>query len=211
MNIKIRLEETEDHRFVEELAREAFWNLYVEGCDEHYLVHVMREHPDFLKELGYVALVDEKVVGFIMYTRSYVEDEQKNRMDTITFGPLAVHPNFQRKGIGRKLFSHTKEIAKRNGEKAIIILGHPHNYCTYGFRNTKDFNITNGSGKYPYGQLVYELKEGVFGQKKRKFIYSSVFDFDPKGLLEFEKTFPAKQKERKPSQEEFSIAIRAFL
>lgn len=44
----IRLETERDHRAVEELTREAFWNVYKPGADEHYYVHRMRSHPDFL-------------------------------------------------------------------------------------------------------------------------------------------------------------------
>ena len=46
--IKIRNEEETDYERVEEITRKAFWNLYVPGCIEHYLVHVMRSHEDFL-------------------------------------------------------------------------------------------------------------------------------------------------------------------
>ncbi|MNP07147.1 hypothetical protein D3C76_991610 [compost metagenome] len=46
--IKIRNEEKTDYEKVEEITRKAFWNLYVLGCDEHYLVHVMRCHKDFI-------------------------------------------------------------------------------------------------------------------------------------------------------------------
>ena len=51
----IRNENEKDFREVEALTREAFWNLYIQGCDEHYLVHKMREHPDFIKYLDFVA------------------------------------------------------------------------------------------------------------------------------------------------------------
>ena len=46
----IRLETPNDYRAVEHLTREAFWNQNVPGCDEHYLVHTMREHADFIPE-----------------------------------------------------------------------------------------------------------------------------------------------------------------
>lgn len=42
--IKIRNEAETDYERVEEITRKAFWNLYVPGCIEHYLVHVMRSH-----------------------------------------------------------------------------------------------------------------------------------------------------------------------
>ena len=53
-NITIRLETKNDYRAVEELTREAFWNIYKPGADEHYYVHKMRSHPDFIPELAFV-------------------------------------------------------------------------------------------------------------------------------------------------------------
>ena len=58
MNIIIRKEEKRDHHAVEELTREAFWNLYVPGCNEHLLAHKLRKHPDFIPELNFIAEKD---------------------------------------------------------------------------------------------------------------------------------------------------------
>ena len=66
MDIIMRNETENDYRVVEEITREAFWNLYVPGCNEHYIVHVMRDHPDFLKELDFVAEYNGKIVGNII-------------------------------------------------------------------------------------------------------------------------------------------------
>lgn len=65
MELIIRQETEKDHRQVEEVTREAFWNLHVPGCDEHYLVHLLRQHPDFLADLNFVAMMDHKIVGSI--------------------------------------------------------------------------------------------------------------------------------------------------
>lgn len=46
----IRLETEKDFREVENLAREAFWNLSVPGCDEHFFIHVMRKHMVMLSQ-----------------------------------------------------------------------------------------------------------------------------------------------------------------
>ena len=211
MDIVIRRENEPDYRTVEELTREAFWNLNVPGCDEHYLAHILRESPDFIAELDFVAEVDGRIAGNIMYTRSYVVDESGSRKDTLTFGPLSVLPEYQRKGIGTRLINHTKKIAVQNGAGAIIILGDPHNYCRHGFRNSIDYNISSSDGRYPYGQLVLELEDGYFSGRSWKFYYSSAYEFDERLVEEFDKLFPEKMKEYKPSQEEFSIAVRAFL
>ena len=63
MNIIVRNEEPKDHRRTEEVAREAFWNLYFPGAAEHYVVHKMRSHPDFIQELAFVIEVDGTVEG----------------------------------------------------------------------------------------------------------------------------------------------------
>jgi predicted N-acetyltransferase YhbS len=39
MKITIRNENEKDYRAVEELTREAYWNLYVPGCGEHFVLH----------------------------------------------------------------------------------------------------------------------------------------------------------------------------
>ena len=70
MNIIVRNEEPKDHRRTEEVAREAFWNLYFPGAAEHYVVHKMRSHPDFIQELAFVIEVDGTVEGAIFYTHS---------------------------------------------------------------------------------------------------------------------------------------------
>jgi putative acetyltransferase len=211
MNINIRLETENDYRTVEELTREAFWNLYFPGCDEHYLVHVARDHPDFLPEMDFVAEINGKIVGNILYTKSYVLDENGNKMDTLTFGPLCVHPDYQFKGIGTALINHTKEIAIQKKVPAIIILGYPHNYCKHGFKSCVDFNLSDTEGNYPYGQLVLELEKGAFEGKKWTLHLSDVFNIDMEKVEEFDKTFPPKKKEYHYSQEEFSIALRAVL
>ncbi|MBN1647078.1 MAG: N-acetyltransferase [Spirochaetales bacterium] len=211
MDINIRLERDDDFRAVEELTREAFWNLYMPGCDEHYLVHIMRTHPDFIPELDFVAEYEGRIIGNIMYTKSFVVDEDDNRIDTLTFGPVCVHPDFQYCGVGSILIGHTKKLAVQKGAKAIIILGHPRNYCRHGFVNSRDFSISNPDGRYPFGQLVCELEKGIFAGRKWKFHYSLVYNIDLKEVEAFDSTFPYKEKETRPSQIEFSIAVRAFL
>ena len=76
MSIVIRPEEKADFIKVEELTREAFWNLYKPGCDEHYTAHKLRNSLDFIKHLDFVAETDGHIVGSIMYTKSYVENEK---------------------------------------------------------------------------------------------------------------------------------------
>ena len=211
MDIIIRNEKKDDYPTVEEMTREAFWNLYFPGCNEHYLVHQMRYHPDFIKELDFVAEYNGKVVGNIMYTKAQLIDEQGLKIDIISFGPLSVLPEFQRKGIGSSLINHTKNIAINTGIKAIVILGDPHNYCKHGFKSSKDYYINDIDGNYPYGLLVLELEEGVLSGHKWKYKYSNVYEVNENDAEEYDKKFPKKEKGYQYSQEVFSIAYRAYI
>ena len=67
MKTIIRNETPADYRSVENLTRESFWNVYKPGADEHYFVHQMRSHPDFIRELAFVLECDSEIVGNIMY------------------------------------------------------------------------------------------------------------------------------------------------
>ena len=83
--LTIRLEMEKDYRTVEELTREAFWNIYKPGADEHYFVHTMRNHPDFVPELSFVAEQNGEIVGCILYTKAWLEDERGERKEILSF------------------------------------------------------------------------------------------------------------------------------
>ena len=207
----IRLETKDDYRQVEELTREAFWNQYFPGCDEHYLCHILREHKDFIKELDYVAELDGKVVASIMYSDSFLISEDQEKVHVVSFGPLCVHPDYQRKGIGTALIEKTKLLVEKKNIPAIIIYGDAHNYCKHGFKNGIDYKVSDMNGEYPMGLLVLELRNGFFGNKKWKIKQTDAFYFDQEKALEFDKTFPEKEKKYEYGQEIFKMNIRAFL
>ncbi len=211
MEITVRKENESDYGMVEEITREAFWNIYVPGCTEHYLAHVMRDHKDFIKDLDYVAVADRQIVGNIMYARSGVINEEEGTLETVTFGPVSVLPAYQRKGIGSSLIRHTTQKAKDNHTAAIIIYGNPLEYCRHGFRSSKDFNISTPEGKFPYALLVLELEKGVFNNHSWKFQESDVYNLDPEKAEAFDKRFTHKEKGFQYSQEEFKIACRAYV
>jgi predicted N-acetyltransferase YhbS len=211
VNITVRNETEHDYREVENLTREAFWNLYIQGCDEHFLVNKMRSHSDFIKELAFVAIVDGKIAGNIMYTKSGVIDDSGRRIDTITFGPVSVLPEFQRKGIGSALINHSGKIAHEMGHKVIIILGHPYNYIKHGFKVSKDLNISDPQGRYPYGQMVLELEKGALNGFSWKFYHSDVYNIEQDEVDDFDRQFELKNKEYRYTQYEFDAACRAFV
>ena len=63
IRIVIRKEQPKDYREVENLTREAFWNVYRPGCTEHYVLNQYRNNPDFIPELDFVMEMEGKIIG----------------------------------------------------------------------------------------------------------------------------------------------------
>ena len=201
----IRNEIKEDYRAVEELTRKAFWNLHCAGCNEHYLVHVMRNHKDFVPELDLVLEIDGCIVANIMYAKSKLVDEEGNEKGVLTFGPLSVLPEYQRKGYGKQLIEFSFQKSIELGYDTIVIFGNPENYISTGFKSCKKFNVSIGEKIFPVALLVKELREGALQNKNWSFYESSVYEIDEPQAEEFDKDFELRKKEYKPSQELFYI------
>ena len=96
-SLTIRLETEKDYRAVENLTREAFWNVYKPGADEHYFVHKMRTHRDFLPELAFVLEKDGEIIGSIMYTKAWLLGEDGEKRRSFPLGQFALHLNIRGK------------------------------------------------------------------------------------------------------------------
>lgn len=203
MNIQIRLEQERDYRTVEELTREAFWNLYVPGCNEHLLVHKLRNSPAFISELDFVALKGDQIVGNIMFCHALVKDEADNEYAVITFGPLSVLPEFQKQGIGTALIQHALITAADLGYTAVLIYGDPAYYHRFGFRSAKEFNIRTSEGKFLEAPMALELSDGALARVSGCFFEGEAYNVSEEELIEFEKTFPYKEKFVTESQKRF--------
>ena len=155
--LNIRNETKADHPAVEALARRAFYNLYLPGCHEHYLVHIMRNHPDFVPELDFVLELDGEIIGSILYTRSSLTSETGEQREILTFGPVCIAPERQRQGYGKRLMEHSLEKAAELGWGAVVIFGSPANYVGRGFQCCKRHLVRMEDGSYPTAMLVREL------------------------------------------------------
>ncbi len=203
----IRLETENDYREVENLAREAFWNLSVPGCNEHYFVHILRQHEDFIPELDFVLEADGKIIGSIMYAKAKLKDEKGTEKPVLTMGPICIHPDYQRKGYGKTLLEYTFEKAIELGYDTIINFGNPDNYVARGYKSCKKYNICFEGDVFPTALLVKELSAGVFDGRKW-FYYPSNADEpcnDAEAVEKFDSFFLPKEKAWQPSQEEFYI------
>ncbi len=209
--IKIRNERQEDYKAVEEMTRKAFYNLYVPGCVEHYLVHIMRSHEDFVHDLDFVAEIGGKVVGNIMYTKAMLVDEKGNEKQILTFGPLTVDVDHQRKGIGKKLMAHSFQKAIELGYDTVVIVGNPANYVTSGFKSCKKYNVCLEDGSYPSAMLVKELRQNALDGRKWFYSQSPIFDIDERDAQEYDDSLERMEKKYQPSQEEFYIHSHSTL
>lgn len=193
--MKLRLETEKDYFENENLTREAFWNVYRPGCDEHLLHHNIRSAKSYIKELCYVAEEDDKLIGNIVYAKMWKDGKMCD--EVIGFGPLSVLPEKQKQGVGSALVTETLKKAKELGFKAVLITGNPGYYHRFGFSSATKFGVRLpdiAEGDEASYFMAVELEEGYLLE------HAGVYDFDPMyapdkvELEEFEKLFPAKVK-----------------
>ena len=128
--MNIRLETPEDYREVEELTREAFWNVYRPGCVEHFVLHHYRSNPDFIPELDFVMEEDGRIIGHVMYSKAEIICEDGSVLPAWTFGPISIHPDYKRKGYGLKLLNYSIEKAREMGIGVLCMEGVEGTYHT---------------------------------------------------------------------------------
>lgn len=196
--IRIRLEEPLDYRAVEELTRDAFWDKYRPGCTEHYILHIFRDHPDFIKELSYVLEANDRILAHIMYSKSIIETED-GRHPVITFGPISVLPEVQRQGLGSQLIRYTLGRAGELGYSSVAITGDPDYYSRFGFVSGDSLGIRYGGA--PEGDpalyfMVRELKADDRSGVKGTFRESECYFIDDEEAEAFDRTFTPREKRK---------------
>ena len=206
MDIRIRKEMPADYRQVEELTREAFWGAMDHPtCDgEHLIVHKLRGLPCFVPELDFVAEVDGKIVGHVIYSlakvvaaegmgeRHLTEERRSGEIEVLNFGPLSVHPDYKRMGIGSALMRHSITWAAELGYRAIVFYGHPDYYPRFGFRRASRYGILSADGSSLDALMAMELYDGALEGIEGRYLEDCVYEVDPADMAEFEKGFPYK-------------------
>ena len=139
--ITIRPERAEERTAVENLVREAFWNVYRPGCLEHYVLHQLRQDPAFVLELNLVMELEVQLIGQVMYMRSAVTLEDGTKLPVMTFGPIGIAPEYKRQGYGLMLLKHSVELARKMGAGALCTEGNIDIYGKAGFETEKSEGI----------------------------------------------------------------------
>ncbi|MDU1911557.1 N-acetyltransferase [Fusobacterium sp.] len=208
MKLEIRLEEKNDYRKVEEIIREAFWNLYVPGASEHFILHSLRNSEVAVPELNFIAVKDGEIVGQIFYTKAEIKDKDGKKHEILNFGPLCVTPKYHNLGIGKALIEHSRKVAAEMGYKGIAIYGYPGYYTRVGFQSGAKFGIARADGAFPKALLVMELyPDSLKGISGNLHEFLSDLQFDGEEFLKYESSFPPKEKKYKPSQDLFAEMV----
>ena len=199
----IRHERKEEYREVENLVRESFWNVYRPGCSEHYVIHVLRDDPAFVKELDFVMEKDGKLIGQNIFMKTTIEADDGKTIDVLTMGPIGIAPELKRKGYGKAILDYSLEKAAEMGFGAVLFEGNIGFYGNSGFDYASKFGIRYhdlpedaDSSFFLCKELIPGYLDGITG------VYQT-----PKGYYvedadveEFDKNFPPKEKLKLPGQ-----------
>ena len=199
----IRLERAEEHRDVENLVREAFWNVYRPGCSEHYVIHVLRDDPAFVKELDFVMEQDGRLIGQNMFMKTVIQADDGRVIPVLTMGPIGILPELKRQGYGKALLDYSLEKATELGFGAVLFEGNIDFYGKSGFDYADRFGIRYhdlpedaDASFFLCKELVPGYLDGVTG------VYQTPQGYyvDDADVDAFDKAFPPKEKLKLPGQ-----------
>ncbi|PKO98996.1 MAG: GNAT family N-acetyltransferase [Bacteroidetes bacterium HGW-Bacteroidetes-8] len=206
MNLIIKNTDKSKFFETENLTREAFWNLYKPGCDEHLALHQLRSGECYVPEMDLVALLDGQIVGHVISTRAKVVDGEAGDScaagdagavvcdQVLCLGPISAEPSLQGKGIGSQLMRASIARAASLGFKSIILYGNPDYYGRFGFENAVKYKIATRDNQNFDPFMAIELFPGALNGVSGRFYEDSLFFNTEADLVEFEKLFPAKEK-----------------
>ena len=199
----IRQEKKEEQRAVENLVRESFWNVYRPGCSEHYVIHVLRDDPAFVKELDFVMEKDGVLIGQNMFMRTVINGDDGRTIPVLTMGPIGITPELKRHGYGKKLLDYSLEQAAAMGFGAVLFEGNIGFYGKSGFDYARNFGIRYHD--LPEGAddsffLCKELIPGYLDGITGVYQTPQGYYVDDADVEVFDRDFPPKVKLKLPGQ-----------
>lgn len=196
----ISLETEADYDEVENLTREAFWNVYCPGCLEHFVLHCFRTRDDFIAELDFVLEKEGRIIGHVMYAHSEIKADDGHSIPIMTFGPISIAPDFQRQGYGTILLQYSMDKAKKLGAGALAIAGNINFYGKCGFVVAKTKGVRYSDDPDADYFLIKELEDGFLNDIKGTYKDPSGYFVDEKDAEQFDSHFPPKQRLKLPGQ-----------
>ena len=199
----IRQERKEDERAVEELIRESFWNVYRPGCSEHYVMHVLRDDPDFVKELDFVMEKDGRLIGQNIFMRAVINGDDGKDVPVLSMGPICIANDLKRKGCGKKLLDYSLEKAAEMGFGAVLFEGNIDFYGKSGFSYAREFGIRYHDLPEDADDsffLCRELIPGYLDDVTGVYQTPKGYYVDDGDVEAFDRDFPPKEKLKLPGQ-----------
>ena len=199
----IRLERKEDHREVENLVRESFWNVYRPGCLEHYVLNQLRNDPAFVKELDFVMVKDGRIIGQNMFMHAVIQADDERQVPIMTMGPICIANDLKRQGYGKILLDYSLKQAAKCGCGALCFEGNIGFYGKSGFvfaseKGIRYHGLPEGADASFF--LCREMIPGYLDGITGEYAPPAGYFVDETEAEEFDRTFPPKQKLKLPGQ-----------
>ena len=199
----IRLEREEEHRIVENLVREAFWNVYRPGCLEHYVMHQLRNDPAFVPELDFVMERGGRIIGQNMFMRAEIQADDGRSIPIMAMGPICITPELQGKGYGKALVDFCFDRARELGFGAVCFEGNFDFYGKCSCVHASRFGIRYhglpedaDASFFLCRELIPGYLEGITGQ----YAPPPGYLVDEEEAEAFDRSFPPKEKRKLPGQ-----------
>jgi putative acetyltransferase len=139
------------------------------------LVDALRREPDFIPPLSLVAEEDGRILGHILFSPIHIQTAA-GPLPAISLAPLAVLPEFQRRGIGSALVHHGPAECRRLGHAIVIVLGHPAYYPRFGFSPQLARALESPYADVGDAWMALELIPGALAGVRGKVIYPPYFE-----------------------------------
>ena len=165
----IRPEKTKDYTAIHEINE-----LALGGKAEADLIESLRKSDSFIPELSLVAVQKGEVIGHILFSLIVIKSKEKV-IPALALAPMAVHPDFQNKGVGSKLTYQGLEDCQRLGHKIVVVIGHPEYYPRFGFLPARDKGLEVAFPVPDEAFMVLELVPGALDITQGEIIYPPAF------------------------------------
>ncbi len=199
----IRLERKEEYREVENLVREAFWNVYRPGCLEHYVLNQLRNDGAFVPELDFVMVKDGQLIGQNMFMHAIIKADDGRDIPIMTMGSICITPELKRRGYGKKLLDYSLEKAAGLGCGALCFEGNINFYGKSGFTFVREFGIRYHDLSEDADTSFFLCKElipGYLNGITGEYTPPQGYFVDEGETEEFDKGFSYKEKLKLPGQ-----------
>ena len=149
----------------------------------------MRVSPSFIPEQDAVAIHGSRIVGNIVDATSVIRADDGKEYEVLGMGPIAVLPEYQRRGIGRRMIGYTKDRAREMGFRAIFLYGDPDYSSHCGFVPAETLGIRTADNRYAAALQVCALQRGSLSGLKGRYVEAAVYHMDEKRAAEFDGIF----------------------